>query len=640
MKKRYLTLDDLYNYYEANSKRARHFSSKNSDGAPLVVQSLGTVKFEKDAENNDLTLVSLQACHSGVNLNHSSIDDKVMEKALPSFLNKPILAYIHEVDGELQFYDHRMHQDDEGEIIYDEYPVGIIPESGNPHMEYDEEKDKNYVVVDGYLFNEYSPAAEILEREGECSVSVELNISELSFSPKDHLMIIEDFTFSGVTLLGKRPDGSEVKPGMSGSNIKLGDFSNQNSVFSDDKVMTMLVELNRKIDDLANFSNKNIERKEDKVELNTELFNQLLEKYNKTEADIEFEYSELDDDALSAAFAEAFGEIEDSSSEGDENTGFEKSEENRIDVEAEEKVKDTFDGDPDPADPDPTDPDPSDPSNPNPSNPSDPAPGDPDPSNPSDPSNPGGGSGTGPDPNSGTGSGTGSDPAPTETANRDDGSDAEYLKKNQNEVQYSATFKGETKTFAKSLNETIYALSELVNTTYGESDNDFYSVDVFDNKTVQFYGMFTGKNYRQSYKEKEGVYSLKGDRVELFARYLTQEECDALDNLQGKFEDISEKLGKYEAEPEKMAILESVDYSSIAESDEFIAFKAQDAHFDLTVDEVRAKADEMLLDAAKKGKVEFTKEETEKKPHIGFKMFPVSNAKKGVKKYGNLLQGI
>lgn len=649
MKKRYLTLDDLYNYYEANSKRARHFSSKNSNEAPLIVQSLGTVKFEKDAENNDLTLVSLQACHSGINLNHSSIDDEIMEKALPSFLNKPILAYIHEVDGELQFYDHRMHQDDEGEIIYDEYPVGIIPESGNPHMEYDEEKDKNYVVVDGYLFNEYSPAAEILEREGECSVSVELNISELSFNPKDHLMIIEDFTFSGVTLLGKRPDGSEVKPGMSGSNIKLGDFSNQNSVFSDDKVMTMLEKLNRKIDDLTNFSNKNFIRKEDKVELNKELFEQLLAKYNKTEADITFDYSELDDDALSAAFAKAFEEKEDSSSEGDviDNSD---NDEQKIDAENSE-VK--FDGE----------------------------------SSESGNEASGETGNENSEENGETGNNNVTESSTTETnesienietesevnenigndnsgnndtpitpvtpvvtadgdddqeVNHDDGSDAEYLKKIQNnEIQYSATFAGQTKTFAKSLNEIISALTELVNTTYGESDNAWYSCEVYEDKTVRFDDWWMDKHYIQKYTVKDNEYKLKGERTEVFARYLTQEEIDALEGLKSKFEEVSDKLSKFEAEPEKMSILKSSDYSSIAESDEFVAFKAQEAHFDLSVDEVRAKADQMLLNAAKAGKVEFSKnEENITKPKIGFKMFPINTAKKGTKKYGNLLQDI
>lgn len=627
-KKEILTLDDLYNYYSTTSKNVRHFSSKESN-KNIVVQSFGNIKFEKDEEDNDLTLVTLQACHTGENLNKFEIRDEVMNKALSSFLNKPILAFIHEVDGELCFYDHRMHQDDEGEIVYDEYPVGIIPESGNPHLEYDEEKENDYVVVNGYLFNEYSPAVDILEREGECAVSVELNISELSYNPKTRFMIIDDFTFSGVTLLGKKPNGDPVKPGMAGSNIKLGDFTNQNSIFSEDKMITMLEELNRKIDSLSNFSIKNIERKEDKVELNKELFEQLLAKYNKTEADIEFDYSELDDDALSTAFADAFEDKEDSSSEGEseinEDVKDEVNESENVEVEAED-VEATFDGEPE----DSTDPaEPAEPAEPT-EEPSDPTTEEPTTEPVVDPTE---------EPVV--------TPVVTEPAEddddddhdlnrRDDGTDAEYLKKIQNnEVQYSATFAGETKTFSKSLNEVISALTELVNATYSEADNAWYSCEVYEDKTVRFDDWWMDKHYIQKYSVKDDVYSLKGERVEVFARYLTQQEIEALDGLKSKFEEVSDKLAKYEAEPEKMSILESNDYASIAESEEFVAFKAQEAHFNLSVDEVRAKADEMLLNAAKAGKVEFTETKSEKKV-FGFRQIPTIKSNKGSSRYGKL----
>ena len=107
-----------------------------------------------------------------------------MEAALPSFSNRPILGYIHKVvtdenpDGQWEFYSHNMHENENGELVYDEYPIGIIPESCNAQLVYDEEKEKTYCEVDGYIFEEYSKAAEILEREGECFVSVELSIRE------------------------------------------------------------------------------------------------------------------------------------------------------------------------------------------------------------------------------------------------------------------------------------------------------------------------------------------------------------------------------------------------------------------------------------------------------------------------------
>lgn len=612
MKKKLLTFDDLVKF--CKKEKLMNFSAKES-GYQLCVQVPTSFEIEEEENTSSTLYADLKMFHTNRNRNGSSVTEDAALKCLSTIPYKPLLGDIQEIegtDGEYDFTSHSMEFNEDGSINYIERQIGCFTTENLYLDDKPDEKGRKYVHARAAIPREYTKAAEIIEKKEGTKVSVELAVNEFKYDSNEKLFLFTDIEVLGCTCLGRDPkSGKEIAEGMEGSRLDISDFSiDNNSVSSQDKIIEVIQELKDALDNYtASFADKNIERKEDKVELNTELFNQLLEKYNKTEADIEFEYSELDDDALSAAFAEAFGEIEDSSSEGDENTEFEKSEEVKSEdvtetesednFEAEEETKETFD------DPDPTgDPDPA---------------GDPDPSDP-DPSN---------DPDS-------SSESEAEAQNKDDGSDAEYLKNVQNEVQYSATFNGQTKTFAKSLNDTIYAISELINVTYGESDNDFYTVNVFDNKTVEFYGMFTGKNYRQSYKEKEGVYSLKGDRVELFARYLTQEECDALDNLQSKFEDVSEKLGKYEAEPEKMAILESVDYSSIAESDEFIAFKAQDAHFDLSVDEVRAKADEMLLDAAKKGKVEFTKEETEKKT-FNFKRIPTMKASNKAGRYGKLL---
>lgn len=35
-----------------------------------------------------------------------------------------------------------MHEDENGDVVYDEYPIGIIPESCNAQLVYDEEKRK------------------------------------------------------------------------------------------------------------------------------------------------------------------------------------------------------------------------------------------------------------------------------------------------------------------------------------------------------------------------------------------------------------------------------------------------------------------------------------------------------------------
>lgn len=192
-----------------------------------------------------------------------------------------------------------------------------------------------------------------------------------------------------------------------------------------------------------------------------------------------------------------------------------------------------------------------------------------------------------------------------------------------------------TITYSVSVSEMLSALTNLVNETYS-GDGTYYMVDCYaDSKELVMIDMWSGNAYKQSYSVKKDVYSLKGDRVAVRARYLTADEEAELDRMRGNYAEISDKLAKYEEEPEKIAVLESEDYSSISDSDEFVAFKMQDAHFDMSVDEVRAKADEMLLNAAKAGKVEFAKAESEPK-QVTMKRLPIEARAKKAGRYGGL----
>lgn len=335
-KKRLLYIEDLYDFYSNKYKRSTKFSAEKT-GEPLVVQVHGRVNFDESDKNKDgLLPVHLQSCHTDLNVNGSNIDSSVMEAALPSFSNRPILGYIHKVttdenpEGQWEFYSHNMHEDENGDVVYDEYPIGIIPESCNAQLVYDEEKKKTYCEVDGYIFEEYSKAAEILQREEECSVSVELSIRELSYDAKQKFLNIEDFWFSGVTILGKTPQGNEVKPGMTGSNIKLADFSSKNNSLFEDYESKM-VELQARIENLETAcfnkeqsSSVHTLTKEGGNEENMTKFEELLAKYNKTVEDVTFDYENLSDEELEAKFAEAFGE--DNETDGENSEGNETSE--------------------------------------------------------------------------------------------------------------------------------------------------------------------------------------------------------------------------------------------------------------------------------------------------------------------------
>lgn len=357
-KKRLLYIEDLYDFYSNKYKRSTKFSAEKT-GEPLVVQVHGRVNFDESDKNKDgLLPVHLQSCHTDLNVNGSNIESSVMEAALPSFSNRPILGYIHKVttdenpEGQWEFYSHNMHEDENGDVVYDEYPIGIIPESCNAQLVYDEEKKKTYCEVDGYIFEEYSKAAEILQREEECSVSVELSIRELSYDAKQKFLNIEDFWFSGVTILGKTPQGNEVKPGMTGSNIKLADFSSKNNSLFEDYESKM-VELQARIENLEtacfnreqNSSVRTLSKEGGNKE-NMTKFEELLAKYNKTVEDVTFDYSELSDEELEAKFAEVFGE--DNNTDGDnsgDNTTNEPSNDNEGDGENPTEPEGTTDGD-------------------------------------------------------------------------------------------------------------------------------------------------------------------------------------------------------------------------------------------------------------------------------------------------------
>ena len=357
-KKRLLYIEDLYDFYSNKYKRSTKFSAEKT-GEPLVVQVHGRINFDESDKNKDgLLPVHLQSCHTDLNVNGSNIESSVMEAALPSFSNRPILGYIHKVttdenpEGQWEFYSHNMHEDENGDVVYDEYPIGIIPESCNAQLVYDEEKKKTYCEVDGYIFEEYSKAAEILQREEECSVSVELSIRELSYDAKQKFLNIEDFWFSGVTILGKTPQGNEVKPGMTGSNIKLADFSSKNNSLFEDYESKM-VELQARIENLEtacfnkeqDSSVRTLSKEGGNKESMTK-FEELLAKYNKTVEDVTFDYSELSDEELEAKFAEVFGE--DNNTDGDnsgDNTANEPSNDNEGDGENTTEPEGTTDGD-------------------------------------------------------------------------------------------------------------------------------------------------------------------------------------------------------------------------------------------------------------------------------------------------------
>ena len=495
-------------------------------------------QIEQFASNEDdntegLVPVVLHACHTGTNVNHTNIPEKAMKAALPSFANRPILAYIHEVDGQPEFYGHNMEEGEDGKVVYYEKPVGIIPESCEARLEYDKEQDKTYVVVKGYLFEEYSEAVEIMEREGECSCSVELSVRELSYNAKERVLVFDNFFFSGVTILGRDDEGNEVKPGMVGSNIQLAQFESNDT----------LIEVLEKLNETLSRFNINDDQT-GKEETTVTLFERLLEQYGKTVEDITFEYEGLSDEELEKAFAEAFGEAAEGENTEDETEADTQESEAEGEAEGEEPEAEAevvevtesvepveFEGE----------------------------------------------------------------------SNPEQTPEVEVSAEEPKAIEFSVNYNGEIKTFSLSLNQKLEAMYNLINATYGELDNDFYDVTVYeDTKTVEMFGYFTGKAYRQTYKLRSDEFSLVGDRVEIFCKWMTEDELNQFENMKANYAALEQYKNDREAEiahNEKMALL--VDYSSIENTEEY---KELVSNIDTySNDEVVEKADAIIGKYARKG---------------------------------------
>lgn len=275
-------------------------------------------------------------------------------------------------------------------------------------------------------------------------------------------------------------------------------------------------------------------------------FEELLAQYGKTAEEVTFEYAEMSDEELEAKFAEVFGEQSPSEEEKpNEEANTEEPTTEKTEPEAE------FSGE------------------------------------------------------------TQTEPVTEETAEVEQPAAEEPVAEVE-QTTFSVQHKDVTHTFALTLNEKLMALYDLINSTYADMDGDWYSVDADEEKKVVIFHGYL-KSYRQTYALRKGEYSLVGDRVEIHPIWVTedeekqiQEKLNLFDENHSALTEAKNTIAKYEAEPDKVALLEKECYAPIATSVEFAELKEQKNHFDLNIDEVQAKADEMLLNFAKTGKMDFS----------------------------------
>ena len=534
-----LTIDDLVKFCE--EQKFAKFSS-NETGYKLAVKVPTTFESEDSVDENHrgMKKVKIKIFHTGINRNKSRVSKESAERAMKTIPDRPVLAAIHQLDdGSWDFEGHEMktvrnEETGEDETVYIESQVGSF--SSEPAFwEHDDKLDKDFVCAYAYIAEDYTRTTSILEEKNGTKNSCELVIEELSYDAKEKVLDLDDFYLNASTFLGSRDvDGEkqEIAEGMEGSRADIVDFSEaHNSVLID--LQTRLSNIEYKLEKVCFNNNTQINQKggNDLVK-----FEELLKKYNVTVDDITFDYDGLSDEELEQKFAETFDD--DGGAASDDGTG----------------DAGTVDGN---SDPEPTSDENADEGN-----------GDADPVE---------------EPVNEEGAGETQEEEPVSEESEDepvvtsDGSEENPVEEEacgtdgKKKKKYSITVDEKSANFEIALDEKIWALSDLVNTQYGESDNCWYSVKVYENYLIMS-DYWTGIAYKQTYSQDGDNFSLTGDRVEVYATYLTKEELDEVEAMRSNYASLVEykenaEFAKLHTQREE--ILNAEKYNDLRDTDEF-----------------------------------------------------------------------
>lgn len=183
---------------------------------PIVFEEI------ESSDDSRFMRVRLYMCHTGLNKNKSIFTKEVIEDAIPSLANIPIVGFIQVNNyNETDFKGHeqRIIIDNDGmSLEYMGKPIGIIPENNNARFEMVEVEgvQKEFLVCDGIIWNKFEQSAEIFDRDEQKGQSMELDKTSVEGKfDKDGVFNFTKFKFEAACALG-----DHVKPAMAGAVIE------------------------------------------------------------------------------------------------------------------------------------------------------------------------------------------------------------------------------------------------------------------------------------------------------------------------------------------------------------------------------------------------------------------------------------
>jgi len=167
--------------------------------------------------DNQLAMLELYVCRTGMNSHRMPISFEALEKARPTLVNKFCVADKNYIGSD--FTTHTK----------DEVIIGFFPKENNMRFSEPDSEGNVYLIANVILSKIYASWAYkiFLNRGNERPVSMEIQVyeSEIDEDGNEHLL---DFSFQGVTILGEN-----VMPASEGSNAKIIKFSKFSEILTD-----------------------------------------------------------------------------------------------------------------------------------------------------------------------------------------------------------------------------------------------------------------------------------------------------------------------------------------------------------------------------------------------------------------------
>lgn len=280
---------------------------------------------------------SIRALYTGCNRNGSHFSKEVVEDAIKTIYNVPIVGeYLEEKDNFGGHGGELVIKDDEVSLKVTTMPYGVIPESATVRWEIIQEKDgtyNEYLIIDGaYLWSgRYEELNGLLENSYGQSMEIEVVNGNFGIVDGVETFKVDEFIFSAFCILGIDKDGEgHVEPAFESANIETYSLNKDefkkhfNQMIAELKFSLIKggEEMTEKIERDYEKTEVLHENKEEEKETETDIAKDKSEAANEVEDDKskdETEVSETSSDAPEKTFEdESDGEIEPTNPDGGE----------------------------------------------------------------------------------------------------------------------------------------------------------------------------------------------------------------------------------------------------------------------------------------------------------------------------------